>query len=192
MPKSPKNSFSTYPTHIYPQNAESIIPPSENSCCFTGHRPKYYRFGTDESHPDCLNIKVRVREKCKYLISEMGVSHFISGGALGLDTWAMEEVLALKKEYCHVTLECVLPYAGMIERFTLPDRERYNRIAPQLEVITILNQHYHRYCMQQRNEYMVDHTQYVIAVWTGQRSGTANTVNYARKRGREVLCLNPN
>lgn len=163
----------------------------DNSCCFTGHRPKYYHFGTDENHPDCIALKSRVREKCEYLITEKSVSHFISGGALGLDTWAMETVLDLKKTYSHITLECALPYAGMVERFTLRDQERYNRIAPQLDSITVLNREYHKSCMQQRNEYMVDHSQYVIAVWMGGKSGTANTVNYARKRGREVYRLHP-
>lgn len=162
----------------------------EHACCFTGHRHKYFHFGTNEAHPDCVKIKSFVRDKCEYLITEKGVTHFISGGAIGLDTWAMEEVIKLCDKYPHLTLQCVLPYAGMVERFALADQERYARIAVQLQTITTLNEQYHHDCMQQRNEYMVDHSHYVIAVWTGKKSGTANTVKYAKRRDRELFCLN--
>ena len=33
-----------------------------------------------------------------------------------------------------------------------------------------------------KNEYMVDNSDYVIAVWNGKPSGTGNTVTYARKK----------
>lgn len=190
MSKTPENGIRIVST-IFRKNAGTIIPPPENSCCFTGHRPKYYHFGTDENHPDCIALKSRVREKCKYLITEKDVFHFISGGALGLDTRAMEKVLDLKKKYGHVTLECALPYAGMVERVAIHDQERYNQISSQLEAITALNREYHKRCMQQRNECMVDHSRYVVAVWAGEKSGTANTVNYAKKRGRDVYRLHP-
>lgn len=158
----------------------------DKCCCFTGHRPKYYRFGVDETDPECKRIKDFVRERCEHLITEKGVSHFISGGAVGLDTWAMEAVLDLKTTYKAITLECAMPYAGMPQRFEALDRERYDEISHRLDRVTVLNPHYSPGCMQQRNEYMVERAKYVIAVWTGRKSGTANTVRYAKKRGRTL------
>ena len=159
----------------------------DNCCCFTGHRPKYYRFGTDESDPECVRIKNFVRERCEYLIAEKGVTHFISGGAVGLDTWAMEAVLDLKNTYGGITLECALPYADMPQHFAVKDRKRYDEIALRLDKITVLNQRYCPGCMQRRNEYMVERSRYVVAVWTGRKSGTGNTVRYARKCGRTLF-----
>lgn len=166
--------------------------PIEKVCCFTGHRPKYFTFRTNEGDPDCIQIKKFIRKKCEYLIVEKGVGHFISGGAIGVDTWAMEKVIALKEKYPHITLECALPYAGMPDKFPPEDRERYARITRHLEIITTLNEKYVPGCMQQRNEYMVDRAEYVIAIWTGKKSGTGNTVEYAKKQGRTVFHLNPN
>ncbi|MCC8165370.1 MAG: DUF1273 domain-containing protein [Planctomycetes bacterium] len=160
----------------------------ETTCCFTGHRPKYFPFGTNENHPECKRIKSFIREKCRYLI-EAGVTHFISGGALGVDTWAMEEVIGLRETFPRITLECVIPYAGMIERFPPNDRERFARTLRKLAKFTILKERYYTGCMQDRNKYMVDRSRYVIAVWTGQRSGTGNTIQYAEKLGRKVHCL---
>lgn len=45
--------------------------------------------------------------------------------------------------------------------------------------------------MQKRNEYMVDNSNYFIAVWNGKPSGTGNTVKYAKKKNKIVLLVNP-
>jgi len=157
------------------------------ACCFTGHRPKYFSFGADETHPECRKIKAFLRKKSKDLINTESVTHFISGGAVGVDTWAMEEVIKLKAQYPHITLECALPYADMPERFALPDRKRFSVIKPHLDRITSINDRRHPNSMMERNMYMVDRSEFVIAVWTGRKSGTANTMNYAKMCGRTVF-----
>ena len=43
--------------------------------------------------------------------------------------------------------------------------------------------------MQKRNKYMVDNSQYVIAVWDGSKSGTFNTLKYARKLKRNIMVI---
>ena len=42
-------------------------------------------------------------------------------------------------------------------------------------------------CMQRRNRYMVDHASLLIAVNDGARGGTRSTIEYAFKRGVNVL-----
>ena len=46
-------------------------------------------------------------------------------------------------------------------------------------------------CMDKRNRYMVDHADYILAVWNGCPSGTGNTVRYAHKKGKTVIVINP-
>ena len=45
--------------------------------------------------------------------------------------------------------------------------------------------------MQKRNVYMVDHSDYVVAVWDGTRSGTGNTVEYAKTKGKGIIRIDP-
>lgn len=45
--------------------------------------------------------------------------------------------------------------------------------------------------MQKRNEYMVNNSDYVIAVWNGKPSGTGNTVEYSKKKNKVVLLVDP-
>jgi uncharacterized phage-like protein YoqJ len=45
--------------------------------------------------------------------------------------------------------------------------------------------------MQARNEWMVDNSNAMIAVWDGSPGGTANTVKYAQAKERPVLVIDP-
>lgn len=44
---------------------------------------------------------------------------------------------------------------------------------------------------QQRNQWMVDRADAVLAVWDGSPGGTANCVNYARKVGKPITIIDP-
>ncbi len=49
--------------------------------------------------------------------------------------------------------------------------------------------------MQKRNEYMVDKSNLVLAIWNGDKSGgTWNTIKYAMKKGKNIryIMLNEN
>ena len=46
---------------------------------------------------------------------------------------------------------------------------------------------YSKACFQIRNEWMVNHSSCVIAVYNGETGGTRNTIAYANKNKVEVL-----
>ncbi|MEG0825497.1 MAG: hypothetical protein RSG86_07105 [Oscillospiraceae bacterium] len=55
----------------------------------------------------------------------------------------------------------------------------------------MLQRAYIKGCMQNRNRYMVDSSQFVLAVWAGRPGGTGSTVRYAQQQGRQIVCINP-
>ena len=61
------------------------------------------------------------------------------------------------------------------------------RILQDADYTMTVSEHYFRACYQRRNEFMVDHSSLVIAVWNGAPSGTQNTINYAKKRGVKAI-----
>lgn len=163
------------------------------TCCFTGHRPESLPFKTNEKHPDCVRLKELLCQEMERLITENGVQHFISGMALGTDLIAAELVLELKEKYPQITLESAIPYEEQAIKWTVPQRERYYEIAEQCDDTITLQYTYTRDCMKRRNQYMVDHSEYVLAVWSGvARTGTGQTVRYARSWGRQITVVNPN
>lgn len=159
------------------------------TCCFTGHRPQ--KLGYGENSIQCDELKNRLEELIIELIEKEGVTHFISGVALGVDTYAANIVLKLKSNYPMITLECAIPCETQAVKWNERDRDIYYDLISKSDKETLLQQKYTSDCMQKRNEYMVDNSDYVIAVWNGKPSGTGNTVKYARKNNKMVLLLNP-
>ena len=45
--------------------------------------------------------------------------------------------------------------------------------------------------MNDRNNYMVEQSDVVIAVWNGKPSGTGNTVKMAKNAGKKIRIVNP-
>ena len=151
------------------------------TCCFTGHRPKSLPFGYDEDAEGCKRLKALLTESIEKQITENGVTHFISGMAMGVDIYAAEAVLELKKKYPHIT-----------NRWSEGWRNRYFDIIYRSDDAQTLQTHYTSDCMMMRNKYMVDNSDVVIAVWNGKKSGTGNTVDYALKNGKKVIIIDPN
>ena len=77
------------------------------------------------------------------------------------------------------------------ELITAKPKADYYNIAAKCDKETMLQREYTPDCMDKRNRYMVDHADYILAVWNGCPSGTGNTVRYAHKKGRSIIVINP-
>lgn len=161
------------------------------SCAFTGHRPQNLPFGFREDDERCTALKETLKKQIISLITDENVTHFISGMALGVDMYAAEIVLELKKTYPGITLESAIPCETQAAKWNAAMRERYYGIAAQCDKETLLQTHYTHDCMDKRNRYMVDHADYIIAVWDGKPSGTGKTVMYAQSKGKVIIKVNP-
>ncbi|MBD5092944.1 MAG: DUF1273 domain-containing protein [Subdoligranulum sp.] len=163
----------------------------EKSCAFTGHRPQSLPWGYHETDARCIALKKALAGQIVERVNA-GYTDFFSGMAEGVDTWAALTVLALKKENPTLKLHCILPCKGQADRWQTSARELYASILKQADEIVWVSEAYSRGCMLDRNRYLVDHTACLLAVYNGNwRSGTAMTVRYARKLGREIILLRP-
>lgn len=160
--------------------------------CFTGHRPKSLPCGYNEEHPACIKIKSQLRRLIIGVIEKKNVTHFISGMAIGTDTWAAEIVLKLKAYYPSITLEAAIPCRNQTAGWNIKSKERYKWLLSHCDAVTVLQERYTADCMQNRNEYMVDKSDYVLAVWSGKPSGTGKTIHYAVECGKPVYYVDIN
>lgn len=112
--------------------------------------------------------------------------------AQGVDTWAAEIVLTLRQANPPLIFHIVLPCADQAKDWEPSAQERYQRICEQADSVTCLSPSYYDGCMLDRNRYLVDHSGVLLAVYNGSwRGGTAMTVRYAKKNGKEVIVINP-
>ena len=148
-------------------------------CCFTGHRPE--KLDLPER-----KVKILLEEEIKKAIED-GFLTFITGMARGIDMWAGEIVLSLRKKNPEIHLICTPPYAGFETRWDLSEQRLYNKILDKADYTKFICEHYSRSCFQIRNCYMVDHSKRVIAAYNGTSGGTKNTIDYATRKGVEVI-----
>ena len=153
----------------------------QHRCCFTGHRPE--RLGMPEAE-----VISSLKKEIRTAITD-GFQTFISGMARGVDLWAAEIVLALRDEGAAVRLICASPYRGFENRWSREWQERYRRVMERADLVRFICHEYSKGCFQRRNQWMVDHSVRVIAVYNGQPSGTRNTIEYARRCEVPVVLL---
>ena len=151
-------------------------------CCFTGHRPEKI------DQPERVVVAGLERE-IRAAVDD-GFVTFISGMARGVDIWAAEIVLRLKAEGFPLHLICASPYQGFESRWSSEWQRRYSAVMAAADLVKFICLGYSKSSFQIRNEWMVDRSARVIAVFNGEAGGTRNTINYATKHGvvvRHVL-----
>ena len=135
-----------------------------------------------------MMLKFRLKREIIHAVKRDGIRHFLTGMALGVDTWAAEIVLSLRKQFA-ITLEAVLPCEGQDAKWPLESQKRYQSIITKCDKVTLLQTRYTPDCFDRRNRYMVDHSDLIIAVWNGSPSGTGNTISYARSREKRICVI---
>lgn len=101
-------------------------------------------------------------------------------------------MLELKDDYPNITLEAAIPCRSQADRWNIVSKKRYNRLLLLCDKVTYVNEAYTKNCMMERNIYMIDNSDYVVAVWNGKPSGTGKTVEYAVNCGKDVFYVDPN
>lgn len=144
----------------------------QHCCCFTGHREHKLKRPEEEIRKEL--------EKAVGQAIEDGYTTFITGMATGTDIWAGEIVLQMKKHYPDLKLIAVVPYKGFEKNWDKSSQERYYNLLTHADLVQYICPHYTHYVFQIRNEWMVDRSSRVIAVYNGEAGGTRNTIRYAR------------
>ena len=121
-------------------------------CAFSGYRPQKLSFGFNEEDLRCVDFKQRLRCAVETLIWD-GYCHFISGGALGFDTFAAEAVIGIRRKYPWVTLEIAVPFDAQAEHWEPYSKLRYEWNLNQADIVTWVSHEYSQDCMSKRNCY---------------------------------------
>lgn len=142
-------------------------------CSFTGHRPE--KLSRSETE-----IKADLEDAICNAIDD-GYNVFISGMARGVDIWAAQIVLQLRHKGYPIRLICAIPYPGFEKPWSLQWQKQYTSIIRAADLVRYISPEYSYDCFQVRNEWIVNHSSRVIAVYSEQQSGTKNTIDYAKR-----------
>lgn len=160
-------------------------------CCFTGYRPSKFPFKLDCESDAFKALENRILNALSDMVKN-GCSTFFSGMAMGFDIITAECVLLIKNMYRvrKIKLICVLPFPEQSKTFGEDWRRRYENILDHADEIVTVSDKYYSGCYSARNRFMVDNSDYVLTWFDGKHGGTENTLNYARKKLRQIINLN--
>lgn len=150
------------------------------TCCFTGHRAL---------PPEKREAIAYQLEQTVIMLIQAGIRFFGAGGARGFDTLAAQTILKLRRKYPHIKLILVLPCLSQTQGWRDEDIKVYESIKTAADKVTYTSEKYTQGCMHKRNRHLVDHSSICVCYLTEDRSGTAYTVNYAKKQGLKVINL---
>lgn len=152
----------------------------------TGHRPNKLGNDYDLTSPLIQNIK----RKIITILDERDHEYLtlITGMALGIDTL-----------FAQIAIESNLPFIAAIPCKNQEKKwpEKSQKIFRDIVLNDLCTFHlvtkeeYSPFCMQKRNEWMVNNCDLLIAVWDGSSGGTANCVNYAVSKVKPIIYINP-
>lgn len=132
-------------------------------CCITGNRPQKFpwEYGKGKEHRKYLaDMAGQIEE-----LIENGYTYFISGGALGVDQDFANAVLKAKKTRKDIKLEIAVPCKTQAARWGKIQQLYYRLILKRADNVVTLSEDYTRTCMLERNKYMVDKADLVLAYW---------------------------
>lgn len=168
----------------------------QTACAVTGHRPSRFKFKYSEDYSLCKKIKRAMFDQFKKLYDEQGVRRYYVGGALGVDMWAGELILRLKEQpgYGDIELVVVLPFEGHDAKWDERSQRRMAFIRQHSTETVVVGETDCRESYLARNRYMVDHADYLVAIYDNERklrSGTMQTVGYAEKKRLPIILIHP-
>lgn len=162
----------------------------EKTVCFSGHRPEKLPLKGDTNTPE---IRMLISILYKEILSsiDQGYDTFITGVARGIDLWAGSLVADIKSKNPEIKLVSAVPYKSYGEKWKRTDKWNLSYIMQKSDKIHYVCDEYSKICMKKRNEYMVDNSSKLIAVVDDYKSGTGQTVRYAKKNNLEIKIIKP-
>lgn len=111
-----------------------------------------------------------------------------------MDMWAGELILRLKERpgYGDIKLVVVLPFEGHDAKWDERSKRRMDFLLRMCSDCIVVGKEDCRESYIKRNCYMVDHADYLVAVYDNKRnlrSGTMQTVRYAQIKESQYLLL---
>lgn len=152
----------------------------------TGHRPDKLG-GYDIPNPT-YNHVMRCLDD---VLLELRPSRVLTGMALGVDQWMAELCL-----FNQVPITAAVPFEGFESVWPPASQEKVRNLLTQAakppnNVRIICDPGYQAWKLQRRNEWMVEHSDLLVAIFDGTSGGTDNCIRYARTRNKQVRIISP-
>lgn len=147
-------------------------------CCFIGSNPETLILKEE-------SVKPMLEKEISNAIAD-GYTTFITGMSPGVDIWAAEIILEKKATTSRLKLICAIPHREYGKTKDYKYNISFKRIIGQADLVKEIFPVYNVFCYRKRNEWMIEHSNRIIAVYNGSQDGTKEIINFASKNGLEI------
>lgn len=151
-------------------------------CSFTGHRV------IKAEHADKL---AGFLDRAIEFAYSKGCRDFLTGGAIGFDTVAAEEVVKFRASHTDVRFVLVLPCVDQDAKWSAAQKARYAELLSEADEVTYVSRLFNSTCIKERNAYLAEHCDMLVSYVSHRNSGSAQTAAMAKARGKEIYNLYP-
>ena len=106
----------------------------------------------------------------------------------------------LRDQGYDIIIEVAVPFKNQPIKWNMESQELYNKQLLAADIITYVDTLdmyrtnipdglFDRNKLMNRNKYMIDNSDVLIAVWDGSPSGTKHAIDYAKEKNKEVIIL---
>lgn len=177
----------------------------KRTVCISGHRDKsIIPHKKDDSDATVFAVRKMLFSFINIAVNR-GFDTFISGLAEGTDLRAAEYICSIKSEK-NLKLICAMPFIKHSQFFKPPYLRILEKVEKNADILTVVNDEaqitYGKniskfsspFVYRERNYFMVEKSSEVIAFLNDNsyRSGTYQTVNYARRKNKKIHCFGIN
>ena len=151
---------------------------------FTGHRPSKLNSEYDMDGP----VSTYVANQIDQVLELEQPTRCLIGMAIGVDIIAA--LCCLSKG---IPITACIPFKGQESMWPEKSQYIYNKIINH-KLCTkryVCTPGYAAWKMQTRNEYMVNNSNKLVAVFDTTPGGTANCVKYAKSKEKEIIYIDP-
>ena len=149
------------------------------SACFSGHRIVPF---------------AKQNEMMRLLRNEITKSYhegyrcFYCGMAIGFDLLAAKAILSLKSELPQIKIIAVLPCREQNDKWNEKNKVEYETILKKVDDVVVVSDHYHQQCFLQRNDYMIQRSSRLIALYDVKfKCVTFYTYRKAKSLGLKII-----
>ena len=107
----------------------------------------------------------------------------------------------LRDQGYDIIIEVAVPFKNQPIKWNMESQELYNKQLLAADIITYVDTLdmystnipdglFDRNKLMNRNKYMIDNSDVLIAVWDGSPSGTKHAIDYAKEKSKEIIIVN--
>lgn len=149
------------------------------TAALTGHRPQRLGYDSNINHPDWYPIIDWIKEQ----IQKYEITDIYSGMADGCDIAYAIAAIQIKGYGYPLKLHCVLSCKNYQSC-----HQMYYYIKNRADEWIELSDEFYKGCDNVRDQYMIDHSDILFAIWDGNKSGGVwSTIRKAQKKNLDII-----